>query len=97
MSDLNCRAYLITIAISKDALHGGLFFFIGERIQCPISCITRSKGGRRASRTLSTKGGREVAALRSSLARSAGTISSFCFLNPFHTISGSGLYSPLWL
>jgi len=32
-------------------------FFRGERIQCPISCITRSKGGRRASSKLTTKEG----------------------------------------
>ena len=30
-------------------------FFRGERIQSPVSCITRSKGGRRASSGLSTK------------------------------------------
>jgi hypothetical protein len=33
----------------------GHFFFRGERIRCPIFCITRSKGGRRASSGLSTK------------------------------------------
>ncbi len=34
---------------------GGLLFFRGERIQCLVFCISRSKGGRRASRGLSTK------------------------------------------
>jgi hypothetical protein len=33
----------------------GLLFFRGERIRCPIFCITRSKGGRKASSGLSTK------------------------------------------
>jgi hypothetical protein len=31
--------------------------FRGERIQCPISCISRRKGGRRASSKLTTKEG----------------------------------------
>jgi len=30
-------------------------FFRGERIQCPVFCISRSKGGRRASSGLSIK------------------------------------------
>jgi hypothetical protein len=30
-------------------------FFRGERIRCPVFCITLSKGGRRASSGLSTK------------------------------------------
>jgi hypothetical protein len=36
----------------------GTLFFRGERIQCPVFCITRSKGGRRTSSKLSTKEGR---------------------------------------
>jgi hypothetical protein len=34
---------------------GVSLFFRGERIQCPIFCITRSEGGRRASSKLTTK------------------------------------------
>jgi len=34
---------------------GVSLFFRGERIQCPVFCITRSKGGRRVSSGLSTK------------------------------------------
>jgi hypothetical protein len=53
------KELIITKNIYNQGLHTdgrpGLFFFRGERIQCQISCITRSKGGRRASGRLSTK------------------------------------------
>src|SRR4030042_1909409 len=37
--------------------HGGLLFLQSEEVQCPVSCITRVKGGRRASTRLTTKEG----------------------------------------
>jgi hypothetical protein len=44
---------IMTIAIPLYVRQGP--FFRGERIQYPVFCITRSKGGRKASVRLSTK------------------------------------------
>jgi hypothetical protein len=46
------------VAILVKAGYGcpaGTLFFRGERIQCPVFCITLSKGGRSASSKLTTK------------------------------------------
>jgi hypothetical protein len=45
------------IFMSGLLMSGRPLFFRGERIQCPVFCISRSKGGRRASSKLTTKEG----------------------------------------
>jgi hypothetical protein len=61
---------------------GVSLFFGGEKVQCPVLCITRSKGGRRASSGLSRKEG--SLSVWKLAARLAASLSKFLSNNFFY-------------